>query len=72
MPESIHLYLVSMSGYKCCRASGSFSLGSVELEDIVDAVVENVEDVEVALVEVVLEVSDEKFEEDSLTVAVSA
>ena len=54
------------------RASGSSSLGSVELEDIVEAVVENVEDVELALVEVVVEVSEEKFEEDSLTAAVSA
>ena len=54
------------------RASGSFSLGSVELEDIVEAVVEKVEDVELGLVEVVVEVSEEKFEEDSLTAAVSA
>ena len=46
-------------------------MGSVELEDIVEAVVENVEDVELALVEVVV-VSEEKFEEDSLTAAVSA
>ena len=48
------------------------SLRSVELEDIVEAVVENVEDVELALVEVEVEVSEEKFEEDSLTAAVSA
>ena len=47
-------------------------MGSVELEDIVEAVVENVEDVELALVEVVVEVSEEKFEEDSLTAAASA
>ena len=47
-------------------------MGSVELEDIVEAVVENVEDVELALLEEVVEVSEEKFEEDSLTAAVSA
>ena len=47
-------------------------MGSVELEDIVETVVENVEDVGLALVEVVVEVSEEKFEEDSLTAAVSA
>ena len=51
------------------RASGSFSLGSVELEDIVEAVVGKVEDVELALVEEVVDVSREKCEEGSLTVS---